>query len=151
MDKNTLFPNKKFQISYNKISLIEIFPTFTKCSQDNTFKRFTKVPKQKFSQVKISKISPMFQTSSPTGTFSKNTPNMAYRTFPTNLGRNTPNRIFPTKMLKLIFKFTNSRFSQQQNFPKNHIKVSQKVSKIFPIKNKLFPMRFSYFPKNQTI
>ena len=63
--------------------------------------------------------------------------------------------IFPTGFpnsnfyKKLAFKFTNSKFSQQQIFHKKLIKASKvppiqsfKSSKLFPIKYKLFPMSF---------
>ena len=64
---------------------------------------------------------------------------MVYKIFPTHLGRNIPNRISQLKFHKLTFKFTNSRFSQQQNFLQKSYQNFTKSSKLFPNEKQTFP------------
>ena len=148
MDNNNIFPNKI--PNFTKFSQIEIFPKFTKCSQDGILKGFPRIPSKSFPKLIFQNCANVPNKFAHRNIF-KNTPNMAYKTFPTNLGRNIPNRIFPTKILKkLILRITISKFSQQQILQKLFQSLT-KSSKIFPIKNKFFPISFSNFPKNQTI
>ena len=129
----------KYNSKFYKIFPNRNFPKFHQVFPRWYFQRFTRIPSKSFPKFKISKISPMFQTSLPTRTFFKNTPNMVHKIFPTNLGRNIPNRISQLKILKLTFKFTNFRFFPTTNFPQKSYQNFTKSSELFPNEKQTFP------------
>ena len=131
MDKNT-FSQIKIQNFY-KIFPNKISPKFTKCSQDGIFKGFPRIPSKSFPKLKFQNFTNVPNKFAHRNIFSKNTPNMAYKIFPTHLGRNIPNRI---SQLKFFVKIDN-QIHQFQIFPTTNF--STKITSKFHKKFQTFP------------
>ena len=130
-----IFPNRNFP------KIHQVFPRWY-------LQRVPQDPKQKFSQVKISKFHQCSKQVCPQEHFFKNTPNMAYKISQLTWAGIFPPG-FPNKILKIKIQIHQFQiFPTTKFFHKIISKISQKSSKLFPSRNKLFPMSFSNFPKN---
>ena len=136
MDNNNIFPNKI--PNFTKFSQIEIFPKFTKCSQDGILKGFPRIPSKSFPKLKFQNFTNVPNKFAHRNIFQKHSQH-GIQNFPNSLGQEYSQQDFPTKILKLTFKFTNSRFSQQQIFPQKSHQNFTKSSKLFPNEKQTFP------------
>ena len=114
------------QIKFSQVKFSQLLPKF---SQDNTFKRFNHIPKQKFSQVDSLKILSIFQTNLPKVTFF---PNICRKISQLIWSRTSP-----------TIGFSQLKFFKKLILTKNHFKVSQQ--KVFP---KLFQNFTKMFPNS---